>query len=139
MRISKIILIILVLCSISVLLLSCASKSDSTLASENQVVTVQRGNLTIDITAAGNLALSRTEDLAFDIFYQEGTVEAVLVEEGDTVEEGQVLAKLDIEEWEDELSALEDEVVSAERNLIQAEINLRNAKIALDEAEGIYT
>ena len=118
---------------------------------ENQVVTVQRGNLTIDITAVGNLVLSRTEDLAFDIFYQEATVEEVLVEEGDMVKEGQLLAKLDASEWEDELSTLENRVTTAERqltsaerqltskeqDLIQADIKVRTAESALDEARAL--
>jgi len=145
MKFLKIMLVILLLCSVSVLSLSCASKSDSAPVSENQVVTVQRGNLIIDITAAGNLALSHTEDLAFDLFYQEGTVEEVLVEEGDTVEEGQVLVKLDTEEWEEQLSALEDKVTDAERgltankrDLIQKEINLKNAEAALEKAEDAW-
>jgi len=99
------------------------------------VVTVQRGDLTIDIIAAGNLALSRTEDLAIDLFYQEGTVEEVLVEEGDTVEEGQVLASLDKEEWEDNLSGLEDQVTAKERDLVQAQINLVTAEQNLKDAQ----
>ncbi len=127
------------LCAVGLSSFSCASKSDSTPVSDNQVVTVQRADLTIDITAAGNLALSRTEDLAFDIFYEEATVEEVRVEEGDTVKEGQVVARLDTSEWEDELDALEEEVTTTERNLVQADINLRNAEIALDEARDIYT
>jgi len=142
----KIILITFIIGALPVPLLSCGSASDEAELSENQVVTVQRGNLVIDITAVGNLALSHTEDLAIDLFYAEGTIEEVLVEEGDTVEEGQVVVKLDTEEWEDELSTLEDTVTAAERNLttkgrelIQAEINLKNSEIALDEAEGIYT
>jgi len=141
-RILKIMLITFVLGGLlAVPVLGCTSEPESAV-SENQVVTVQRGDLTIDITAAGNLALSRTEDLAFDLFYQEGTVEEVLVEEGDTVEEGQVLVKLDTEEWEEQLSALEDKVTDAERgltankrDLIQKEINLKNAEAALEKAE----
>jgi len=57
-----------------------------------------------------------------------GTVQEVLVEEGDSVEEGQVLAKLDTSEWETELTALE-------LALLQAKINLWNAELALDRAE----
>ncbi len=120
----------------------CASESDSESLLENQVVTVQRGDLVIDITAVGNLELSLKEDLTFDLFYQEGTVEAVLAEEGDTVEEGQVLAKLDTEEWEDELEALDERVTDAEReltakkrDLIQKEINVITAENALERAE----
>ena len=142
MKILKIILTTFILGGLlAVPVLGCTSESESAVP-ENQVVTVQRGDLTIDITAAGNLALSRTEDLAFDLFYQEGTVEEVLVEEGDTVEEGQALVKLDTEEWEEQLSALKDKVTDAEReltakklDLIQKAINVINAENALEKAE----
>jgi multidrug efflux pump subunit AcrA (membrane-fusion protein) len=134
-RIVRIITIVFILGGLSVPLLGCSAESEEAGASENQEATVQRGNLTIDITAAGNLALSRTEDLAFEIA---GTVEEVLVEEGDVVEEGQVLARLDTSEWEDNLSALEDQVAAKERDLVQKEINLRNAEIALEKAQDTY-
>jgi len=132
MKVLKILLILLVLCSISVLSLSCASDSESGSVPENQIVTVQRGDLAVDITASGNLALSVTEDLAFEI---SGTVEEILVEEGDSVEEGQVLARLDTSEWEDELRALKRQVTAKHLSLLQAEINLENAELALEEAE----
>jgi len=142
MRTVKITLAAFIIAGLIVPMLGCGSKSDEAEVLENQVVTVQRGDLTIEITAAGNLALSRTEDLAFDLFYQEGTVEEVLVEEGDTVEEGQVLAKLDISEWEEELEELEDQVTAAERqltakqrDLLQKEVSVINAENALERAE----
>jgi len=121
-------LIILILAGLMVPTFGCGSESSEVEGMEYQVAEVQRGDLIIDITAAGNLALSRTEDLAIDLFYEEGTVEEVLVEEGDTVKEGQVLAKLDTEEWEDELSTLEDQVTAKERDLLQAKINLQTAE-----------
>jgi multidrug efflux pump subunit AcrA (membrane-fusion protein) len=93
--------------------------------SENQVATVERGDITVDIPAAGNLSYSLMEDLAFDMA---GTVEEVLVEVGDSVEEGQVLAKLDASDWEDQQAA-------NQLDLTQAEINLKQAQIALDKAE----
>jgi len=96
---------------------------------EDQIVTVRRGDITIDITAAGNLSYSLQEDLAFDMA---GTVEEVLVEVGDSVAEGEVLARLDSSEWEDELSAKGN-------NLLQAEINYKNAEMALDEVINPYT
>jgi len=142
MRTVKITLAAFIIAGLIVPMLGCGSKSDEAEVLENQVVTVQRGDLTIEITAAGNLALSRTEDLAFDLFYQEGTVEEVLVEEGDIVEEGQVLAKLDISEWEEELEELEDQVTAAERqltakqrDLLQKEVSVINAENALERAE----
>jgi len=123
-RVPRIILIV-VLCGVGAFLLINAFKSDAAPAAEHQVVTVQRGDLTIEVTASGNLALSVTEDLAFEI---SGTVEEILVEEGDFVEEGKLLVKLDTSEWETELTNLG-------ADLIQAEINLDNAELALDRAE----
>jgi len=112
-----------VLCCTSVAVPACDRESDS--AELTETVTVERGDLRVEITASGNLALARTEDLAFEL---DGTVETVLVEEGDYVEEGRVLARLGTSEWEEELESLEE-------SLIQAEISLDNAEMALDEAE----
>lgn len=129
MKVLKFTIIAVVLASIAILSVGCPG-TDTELESEQQVATVQRGNLTVDITASGNLALSRMEDLAFDIpgRAEEITVEEILVEEGDSVEEGQLLARLDMSEWDDVLTNLE-------LDLIQAQINLENAELALDKAE----
>jgi HlyD family secretion protein len=103
MRILKIMLLVLVAGMLVIPMSSCGSEPDETASAENEIATVQRGDITLDITAAGNLALSKTEDLAFEVA---GTVAEVLVEEGDSVEEGQVLASLDKEGWEDNLKTL---------------------------------
>jgi len=144
MRILKIMLVTFILGALAVPFSGCGSESDEAKLSERQIVTVERGNLTVDITASGNLALSCTEDLVFDIFYPEATVEEVLVEEGDTVEEGQELARLSVSEWEDELEVLEDRVTAAvrqiaaeERDLSQAQLSLETAKYNLDRMEDV--
>ncbi|UCG82182.1 MAG: HlyD family efflux transporter periplasmic adaptor subunit [Dehalococcoidia bacterium] len=129
------ILIALIVVGLTVSSLGCSVETDEAEVAEIQIINVERGDLAIEITAVGNLALSHSEDLAFDLFYQEGTVEEVLVEEGDSVTEGQVLAKLDTEEWEDELSTLEDQVIARERDLVQAEINLKTAQQNLKNAQ----
>jgi len=134
-RILTIVLTVFILAGLAGPLTGCGSEPDEAGTAETQVVTVERGDLTIDITAAGNLALSRTEDLAIDLFYQEGTIEEVMVEEGDAVAEGQALVRLDTEEWEDELSSLEDQVTAKERDLLQAEINLQTAEQNLQNAQ----
>jgi HlyD family secretion protein len=137
MKILKIMLITLVLCGVSAFSLSCASESAS--APQNKIVAVQRGDLTIEITASGNLALSVTEDLAFELA---GTVDEVTVEEGESVEKGQVLARLDTAAWQDQLATLERAVTQAERQvpqkqlaLLQAQINLNSAQQALEQAQ----
>lgn len=119
------------LCSVSTVSLSCTFEEDSS-ASETEVATVQRGDLTIDITAVGNLALSHREDLTFEV---SGTVEEVLVEEGDSVEEGQVLVRLDYSEWQDQRKTLEHQIELKKRDLIQAELNLTSAETALAKIE----
>ncbi|MFC1937432.1 efflux RND transporter periplasmic adaptor subunit [Chloroflexota bacterium] len=141
-RLVKLIIIPVILVCVAFIPAGCGSESSEAETPQTQTVTVHRGDLTMDIVAAGNLALSTTEDLPFDLFYQEGTVEEVLVEEGDTVEQGQVLVKLDTEEWEEQLSALEDRVTDAEgdltakkRDLLQNEINEMNAESALENAQ----
>ena len=128
MRILKIMLITLILSGLVVPSISCRSESDTETMPENQVVTVQRGNLTIDITASGNLALSRKEDLAFEISgttQEPLTVEEVLVEEGDSVREGQVVARLDTTYLEQALNTAERAVRTAEIDLESATDNYR--------------
>jgi len=85
MRILKIMLIVLVLCVVSAFSIGCSPESDSTAVTEEQVVAVQRGDLTIDITAVGNLALAYEEELTFEVG---GTVGEVLVEDGDPWKKG---------------------------------------------------
>jgi RND family efflux transporter MFP subunit len=125
MKVLKIVLITLVLCSVGILTLSCASNSSSTPAAQNQVATVQQGNLEVDITASGNLTFSHTEDLAFQMA---GIVAEVNVQEGDSVKQGQVLATLDTSQRETDLASLESRVLSAQ-------ISLKNDQLALDKAE----
>ena len=127
MRVLNVVLITLALCSISIVSLSCTSKSES--AAQNQVVSVQRGNLAVDITASGNLAFSHEEDLAFEMA---GYVAEIIVQEGDSVKQGQVLATLDTSQWETNMMSLQSGV-------LQAQINLDNAEITLEEAEGLTT
>ena len=78
------------------------------------MATVQRGNLSTDITGVGNLALSQKVDLAFEM---DGTVAEVLVKAAQSVQEGQVLARLDTSAWEEQVTTLEDQVTAAQRNV----------------------
>ena len=120
MKIFKTILMILILSSLTLVMFGCGSSS-KTASAESQIATIKRGNLTLDITAAGNLALSRTEDLAIDLFYPggtKGTIASVLVEEGDTVKEGDVLVTLDKSEWDDQLKLMKKALDTAQRNVV---------------------
>jgi len=82
-RILTLVLTAFILSGLAVSLLACGQDSDSTAVTEEQVVTVRRGDLIIDITAVGNLAFAYEEELTFEV---SGTVGEVLVEVGDSME-----------------------------------------------------
>lgn len=107
---------------------SCGSPEGDSETVESQEATVMRGDLTVDITAAGNLALSHTEDIIADLFYQQGTIAEVNIESGDSVTKGQVLVKIDSDEWQEELDMLEDALAAAKRNLNTQERALATAE-----------
>ena len=122
MKLSKIIIAVLLVSALSVPLISCRSGISQEAEPEYQLVTVQRGDLVVDITATGNLLYSHQEEMAFEIA---GTVEEVLVEAGDSVEEGQVLARLDTSAWEEQVKVLEKQLTAAKRQLTAAERQLQ--------------
>jgi len=99
--------------------------TEAGLEENQQAVPVQYGTLTNDISINGSLVYPEKETLGFGI---QGTVGEVLVEEGDEVQEGQVLAQLD-----------EATIASLEKAVAQAEVNLRNAEDALAEAKTPYS
>ena len=80
--------------AIAALLISgigCGKKA-TTPAAATQVATVRPGNLTISVSVDGNLVMPQAFDL---LFGAPGDVKDVLVEEGDFVTEGTILARLD--------------------------------------------
>jgi HlyD family secretion protein len=143
-NISRFCCIALLVGSLVLFLTGCLGKAVS--PPGNQIATVQRGNLTIDITGAGNLALSQTQDLAFEMA---GYVEEVLVKEGESVKEGQIIAKLGTAEWDKQLKTLEKTVSSvqrtqttreralatAQRQVAAKELSVRSAELDLQAAQ----
>jgi multidrug efflux pump subunit AcrA (membrane-fusion protein) len=130
----KIFTILLVITGILLLFPGCSGNTDETTQGSN-VYTAGIGNLSLDISAAGNLDLSHTEDLTADLFYQEGTVTEVLVQEGDSVVEGQVLVKIDPYEWQEQLRLLEDALESNQRQVETRERALANAERQVTNCE----
>ena len=89
------------------------------LEENQQLIPVKYGDLVNEITTNGNLTFANRETLAFG---SQGTVSEVLVEEGETVEPGQVLARLD-----------RTAVASLEQAVAQAELDLENSEEVVRE------
>jgi RND family efflux transporter MFP subunit len=108
--------------------------SASSQSTDIQLVQVQYGNITNSVSASGSLVFSSREELTFG---SAGTVAEVKVSEGDTVAQGQLLAKFD----DASLLPLQEIVAQAKINLsdaldtTQAEVAVASAKIALVTAQ----
>lgn len=97
----------------------------SGLGENQQTVSVQYGNLVKEVSTNGSLVFPIRETLTFGT---QGTVEAILVEEGQQVEEGQLLVSLDAAT-----------VASLEKAVAQARVSLRNAEDNLAAALNSHT
>jgi len=105
-------LVLVMACLIVVSLSACGGQADEI---ERQLVEVTRGDLTMSVSADGNLSLPKHRKLTFGI---NGTVARVNVEEGDRVTKGRVLANLNS-------TSLELAVRAAELDLEMATDNYR--------------
>ncbi len=125
MKVFKIIMSILIVSVIAILSFSCSSKSTSTTTTTTRTATVQKGDISVSITGTGNLAYSTTQDLAFEV---PGYVESVAVKAGDTVKEGQEIAKVDTSEWDKTLKSYQSALTKAQRSLNDAQDTLATKK-----------
>lgn len=106
-----------------------------------ETVTVQRGDIAVTVEVNGNLEMPRKADLSFGVG---GTVEEVLVREGDRVAKGQVLARLDARSLELNLAVAQAQYNTAQINLMKTiyphytktwGVDLPGVWLALEEAE----
>ncbi|MCY3694276.1 MAG: efflux RND transporter periplasmic adaptor subunit [Chloroflexi bacterium] len=102
-----------------------------------RAVTVERGDLARVVSAVGNVAAAKADELAFEV---NGKLARVLVAPGDVVESGQLLAELDAADLEQALLEAEESLESA--SLDHATLldppdpdDLLLAKLSLAEAE----
>ena len=95
------------------------------LGEDQRLVSVQRGDLVNEVSVNGSLVYANSDTLSFGA---DGTVADVVVEEGQRVQAGEVLARLDSET-----------IAELERKIVQAEGTLRDAVEALAEARNPYS
>ncbi len=122
----------LIIISISALfsLLSCSSQGSTTQSTDTQVITAQKGTIKREITPSGNLQMPREAKLTFGA--SSGTISQVLVKVGETVEEGQVLARLDATT----LSGLQQSLLQAQIDAKTAKLNLERSKTPSSSSSG---
>jgi HlyD family secretion protein len=92
------------------------SASQSGSSTNVQLATIQQGDLSLSVPATGTIMANQTANLTFDT---NGTIKDVLVQEGQSVKAGQVLAVLDD--------------TTQQASLKQALANLQSAQAALDK------
>ena len=98
---------------------------ETELTADQQLIPVQYGNLVNEVSVNGSLVFPDREALSFGA---QGTVEEVLVEEGQRVEKGQALASLDVET-----------VATLEKAVAQARVDLQDTEEALAKAKDPHT
>ena len=93
-----------------------AATSTSTL----QTATARLGSLTVSASAAGKVIAATETNIGFD---ESGALSELLVKEGDEVQAGQVLARLETDQTEEEIALA----------LAEAQLNVLTAQQALDD------
>ena len=101
-----------------------------------QLVEVVRGNLIISVSGSGNIEVSKEANLAFDVG---GRIDRIYVDDGNSVTEGDVLAKLETDALELALTQAQVALIKQQVAVNTANVTLRTARHSLDEARDIYT
>ena len=87
------------------------------------------GNLVVTISASGTLQPTRSVDVGSEL---SGTLEAVLVNENDTVKQGQVVARLDTSKLQDTAAKSRAAVSAAVANVAQMEATVAESRANLN-------
>ena len=95
-----------------------------------------RGDLTVTVSGSGNIEVPNEMKLAFGVA---GKVDRIYVEEGDEVNRGDVLAKLETDALELTLTQAKVAQTKAQVDITQAEVALETADYNLEQAQETYT
>jgi HlyD family secretion protein len=109
------------------LLTACAQPGAANNANTQRTATLANGALTATVNATGNIEPESEVRLNFQ---QAGTVAEVLFEEGATVKQGDVIARLDTTDLELALAQAQAQLDNAKGALITAQNSVQNARAA---------
>jgi HlyD family secretion protein len=93
-----------------------------------QVEPVGRGDLTVKVSATGNLQPTNQVDVGSEL---SGIVDSVYVDDNDHVKKGQVLARLDVSKLQDAVSKSKASLASAQAQVLQMQATVAEARAAL--------
>ena len=100
--------------------------SDNTIVEKNQqIISMQKGDLISEVSISGQLRFSTNEDL---LFTSAGKISEIHVDENALVSKGDILATLE-----------DIKITELEKNVAQALANVESAKDALEDAKNPYT
>jgi multidrug efflux pump subunit AcrA (membrane-fusion protein) len=106
--------------------------SDSTKSTSGRTVAVQRGDVTAQVSASGNVTLPSQLDLGFTA---SGTVTEVDVKPGDVVKAGQVLAKIDTTDANQQLQSAQAQLTTAQAQLTKLQQGQTPQQAALSQQQ----
>jgi HlyD family secretion protein len=120
---------VLLLCLVSVGTISCVGGGGNGTATTQQLIKVVSGNITATMSGSGNIEASRKLSLSFQ---SSGRIDKIYVKEGDEVNGGKVLAKLDTSSLELAVNQAQMTVTQAQGTLLQAQLAQSSAQNTLD-------
>ncbi|MDS4026840.1 MAG: efflux RND transporter periplasmic adaptor subunit [Candidatus Contendobacter sp.] len=104
------------------------SGSTADAAPQYQTEPLSRGNLRVTVSATGKLEPINQVDVGSEL---SGTIEAVLVDDNDRVNKGQVLARLDVAKLRDQIAKSKAVIASAEAKVLQTVATVKEARANL--------
>lgn len=107
------------------------SRSNRDRSLEVRIEPVSRRNLVATVTASGQISPETSVDIASDIT---GRIIEIPVEEGQTVQRGDLLLRIDPTQFEAQVQRAEATLSTMRANAIQARVNRDQAKRALDRS-----
>lgn len=121
------------------LMIGCGVRQDEKTEIEPVPVTgvqVQKASVSVPISASGILQSKREIKLSFKI---SGIVEQILVDEGERVHAGQVMARLDLSEIEAQVRQAKSAFEKAERDLTRIKRLYADSAVALEQMQNAET
>lgn len=118
--------------AVVVVLIALNAAAQGNKGTEVRIEEVQRRPLVATVTASGQIQPKRAVDISSDIT---GRIIQIAVEEGDRVERGQLLLRIDPQQYSAAVARARALLASAEAGWLQARVNRDQARRALDRTQ----